>query len=100
MPISIEISSVKPWYEILRCHCGCNCRNYIDDSFRVYTGALVGNDEEEESSEEEEEGQDSDMELEEAMGASVGSLRTKSRHKSDDSLIQQFMYGASPGFKV
>ena len=81
-------------------HCGC--RNYIDDSFRVYTGALVGNDEEEESSEEEEEeeGQDSDMELEEEMGASIGSLRTKSRHKSEDSLIQQFMYGTSPGFKV
>ena len=78
----------------------CGCRNYIDDSFRVYTGALVGNDEEEESSEEEEENQDSDMELEEEMGASIGSLRTKSRHKSDDSLIQQFMYGTSPGFKV
>ena len=79
-------------------------RNYIDDSFRVYTGALVGNDDdddEEEESSEEEENHDSDMEsgTEEEMDAD--GLRTKRRrHKSGESLIQQFMYGTSPGFKV
>lgn len=82
-------------------------RHYIDDSFRVYTGALVGNDddEEEESGEEDEDNNDSDMDSvqEEEMDdeeSIVSSLQSKSRHKSDESVLQQFMYGTSPGFKV
>ena len=77
-------------------------RNYIDDSFRVYTGALIGNDDEEEESSEDEDNNDSDVESgsEEEMDADGDGLRTKMRHKSDESLIQQFMYGTSPGFKV
>ena len=82
-------------------------RNYIDNSFRVYTGALIGNedDEEEESNEEEDDDDDdddSDMEsgTEEEMDADGEGIQTKRRHKSGESLMQQFMYGTSPGFKV
>lgn len=82
-------------------------RHYIDDSFRVYTGALVGNDDDggEESGEEDEDNNDSDMDSvqEEEMDdeeSIVSSLQSKSRHKSDESVLQQFMYGTSPGFKV
>lgn len=81
-------------------------RNYIDNSFRVYTGALIGNedDEEEESNEEEDDDDDDDSDIESGteveMDADGEGIQTKRRHKSGESLMQQFMYGTSPGFKV
>jgi RNA polymerase I-specific transcription initiation factor RRN3 len=77
-------------------------RGYIDDSFRTYRGVLIGNDDEEEESDEEEgesvDEEEEDMEDEDSFVSSL--TKSGSIKKTDTSIIQQFMYGSSPGFKI
>lgn len=69
-------------------------RGFITDNYRVYQGAMIESDNED--SEEEDEDEPEDMDVTDIMG----SLSKTSSALNDQNVLNQFLYGSSPGFKV
>ncbi|XP_059085794.1 RNA polymerase I-specific transcription initiation factor RRN3-like [Tigriopus californicus] len=69
-------------------------KEFVTSNYRVYQGAMIESDIED--SDEEDEGEPEDMDVTDILG----SLPKTPSALHDQNVLNQFMYGSSPGFKV